>query len=133
MEDELITLKTAKLAKEGGFNEKCDKAFINYYSEHYNGDRKYQIQLFHQNTYNGPNPIYQASTQSLLQRWLREIHKIEVSVTPIIENKYRDREGDYDNKDAYYQWMIWGKTFGIGDTYEEAFEEGLQEALKLIK
>jgi hypothetical protein len=50
MQEELITLETAKLAKEKGF-------------DYFNGIYKTQ-----------------RSTQSLLQKWLREIHKIDINL-----------------------------------------------------
>lgn len=64
-----------------------------------------------------------APTQSLLQKWLREEHKISLV---IIDTRF----GQY--------WYRLDATDGAGqhnkyDDYEEALEKGLQEALKLIK
>jgi len=138
MKEKLITLETAKLAKEGGFNEKCDKAFINYYCEHYKGGRKYQIQLFHQNIYNGPNPIYQAPTQSLLQKWIREVHNYHISITykevkgskiEGINSVYFDIEIYYLSDGGAYKKI---KVSQYSDNYEKALEKGLKETLKLI-
>ena len=58
-----------------------------------------------------------------LQKWLREVHNIEVYVTPVKEIA--------DNF-KYYQWMIHTISFGLNNTYEEALEAGLIEGLKLI-
>jgi len=67
-------------------------------------------------------------TQSLLAKWLREVHNIIVTPLPTktkwffniqwggVETNYEDFDSD-----EYYS------------TYEEALEIGLQEGLKLIK
>lgn len=97
MEEQLISFETAILAKEKKFNISCRYCTCN------------NVQL---------------PTQSLLQKWLREVHNIEVYVTPVKE---------ITNDFKYYQWMIHTISFGIHDTYEKALEAGLIEALKLIK
>jgi hypothetical protein len=84
------------------------------------------------------NPVCSAPTQSLLQRWLREVHEIEVISYPIIVGSYSFKIYKFteiiniiylngrsvsNKKDNNKNWP----------NYEEALEEGLQEALKLIK
>ena len=62
-------------------------------------------------------------TQSLLQRWLREEHSIWVIV-------------DLNFPQYLYAIRRIGKEItlnSIFDSYEKALEEGLQQALKLIK
>ena len=68
-------------------------------------------------------------TQSLLQRWLREVHNIYIfiSSTRISDNKRNyeyDVQQDKDLQRVFYKDKIL--------TYEQALEEGLCEALKLI-
>lgn len=115
MEEQIVTLMTAKLAKEKGFNIFTGKAWI----------KKEGQDLFFVPVYTGvTNGIdYHAPTQSLLQKWLREVHKIDVNVLPYNKNK------------KYYE--VWvekaNTTWSNFSTYEEALELGLQEALKLIK
>jgi len=70
-------------------------------------------------------------TQSLLQRWLREVHKIEIDIRPcftcydidVWKNKGYDDEKDLDDDRDYK---------GTFNTYESALEQGLYEALKLV-
>ena len=106
MKEQLISFETAKLAKEKGFNIKIYKNTIDY-------------------ELNPP-------TQSLLQKWLREVHKIHIEIEIAADEElvniipfiyqisiYKQKEG-YFPRDFY-------------NTYEEALEEGLLEALKLIK
>lgn len=109
MEDKLITFKTAKLAKEKSFD---------FSERYYNYDGKIEpiIGLV--------SCAYPAPTQSLLQRWLREKHNIhfyiwfnELTKKFRIESNYPEYKLDTDEE---------------FDTYENALESGLQEALKLI-
>ena len=97
MNEQLISLKTAKLAKKKGFDIKTEWAFINYYSEDYIGIREYICKKYHTNVYNGSNPVYLRPTQSLLQRWLREEHKINIIVFPMLN----------DGIDCYYNYDIY--------------------------
>ena len=65
-------------------------------------------------------------SQSLLQKWLREEHKIHIVIMPCI---IPSNEVKYYIFTGKLKWD-WAELF---DTYEEALEVGLQEALKLVK
>ena len=142
MEEQLITFETAKLAKEKGFNI----PIINFYDpKGYCTDALgYQTERLEESDWNNgmgsyPTPSEEVScsapTQSLLQKWLREIHNIHIiihydysiiggyivtniikSIEPIIINQV-NKKSKYEN----YR------------TYEDVLEIGLQKALKLIK
>ncbi len=124
MVEELITFETAKLAKEKGFDEIC------YYLNHplygvvdnskYHKNSKINVSDKDKTKYTT------APTQSLLQKWLREVHNIHLTITSISQESWQchiTKPGE-----------ILGKNY-IEDaySYEEALEEGLQEALKLIE
>jgi hypothetical protein len=96
-----ILFPTANLAKEKGFQ------FQNPRSE---------------NDYLG-----ELSTQSLLQKWLREVHDIHVYIIPI-ETILIDTR-DFQTRILTGQSLFLGKTY---KSYEEALEFGLTEALQLI-
>lgn len=112
MTEQLISFETAKLAKEKGYID------MSYPVYSYDG---FKI-LSYTNSMN----VYPCSTQSLLQKWLREKHNIEV-------NPCHSCNGEYD------LWTNNGNLLQVNGlyknykTYEEALEQGLQEALKLIK
>ena len=121
MTEQLVSFKIARLAEEKGFNIECEK----YYNT--------ENQLW---TYTwGDEGLYPeavfAPTQSLLQKWLREKHRIDIDITRCtIQN---------NNNGVGYQYEFnenkgedGGSCFTVFDTYEEALEKGLQEALKLI-
>lgn len=110
MEEQLISFETAKLAKEKGFKRLCDFSY----------DEDGMIIGNCEQAYN-----FVAPTQSLLQKWLREKHKIHIEL-------------QCDSNYYKYFILIYYKTncvFSLDDSliYEEALEIGLQEALKLIE
>jgi hypothetical protein len=127
MKDELVTFETAKLAKEKGFNipipqngqvygiteGKIDTAIESNQIKNWNDD-KY-------------NDICSAPTQSLLQRWLRDEKNLWVWVDHYKNRTYTAHISDEcDNSKS-------NELFGnIYYSYEQALENGLQEALKLI-
>ena len=120
MEDTLINFETAKLAKEKGFD------FI----------------------YIIDNELTKHSliTQSLLAKWLREVHNCFIDILPHIDGDSKNKQ--WKNKEDVF-WTVevdyYGKNFEINLTnnadftqhfnksYEEALEMGLYQALKLIK
>ena len=111
---EIVDIKTALL-----LNNKVESAFV------FNKNTK-KVTLLSSINFNKENYIY-APTQSLLSKWLREKHNIIVLV-------------DYEGIDGYYykfySYKEGNKNYDASDknynTYEEAYEIGLQEALKLI-
>jgi len=128
MKDELIGFETAKLAKEKGFKEFCSNGF----DDRLEGIEPFgigngEISSTHSIDYfdnKGDNHLYARPTQSLLQRWMREVHNIKISILPRtnIEEK------------RWWDWLIQGQPviYLKFTSYEKALEEGLQEALKLI-
>ena len=117
MEDTLITFETAKLAKEKGFDIKTKYSW-------YVPDNSKPIIEKHK-----PDGLYYLScpTQSLLTKWLREKYDIDVII-----NTYRNQN------QKYYKYFISEKSKNVikseeyYNTYEDALEIGLQEALKSI-
>lgn len=155
MKETIISFETAKLAKEKGFNY---KTYHNYNkkgklapnsctpsSESPSINRGYysagtiDADFLCQNTFyeiwkdtsTEDTRVFLAPTQSLLQKWLRETHNIHLVCWW------------YDQKDKFYTELgrkdkdiirvQTGNTTKLFKTYEEALEEGLLEALKLIK
>ena len=106
MEDTRVTFETEKLAKEKGCNlENCT---CGGYPDCICSDKRI--------------------SQSLLAKWLREKYDIDVII-----NTYRNQN------QKYYKYFISEKSKDVikseeyYNTYEDALEIGLQEALKLIK
>ena len=146
MQEQLISFETAKLAKEKGFDEACAWIYYNPPKIMYpltkhsyiikldystNGPRKYN---FYKKPPKDGIERYHACNQALLQKWLREVNNIFMNII-------------YDGNDEVFRVEIIKKNkdrtrivFFIKDgdyrvefnTYEEALETGLKEALKLI-
>ena len=167
MEEQLISFETAKLAKEkdfnilqhsyyfedGEFKENSLKGTNGYYGEEYEFDlsefnenwndkwltKKTGDRCFGCSKQKGYLETFSAPTQSLLQRWLREVHNIYVE-------SYHDLTSDGTKIQFYTSWGFlqqkdkngnqnvngWYDEYNDWETYEEALEIGLQEALKLI-
>lgn len=112
MQEKLVDFQVAKLAKEKGFNWWC-----RYYYEV--TEEPASIQNLN---YKNEEPFKQPAipTQALLQKWLREVHGIFVSVDVNFNVK------------IYYKDELHNEIFNF-NSYEEALEKGLQEGLKLIE
>jgi hypothetical protein len=132
MEDRIISYETAKLAKEKGFD------IIPRYgieASLYKKDGEHTYYANYGFMYSGLNGGYiSAPTQALLQKWLREKHNIHIYVetTP----RFDKTQGSKWKSDIKYCFQPFKWTTGhyyLTDTYEEALEQGLIEALKLIK
>lgn len=124
MKNEPITLETALLAKEKGFNI----LIPNFYTDQTSigKDVQYSEEGVIRRNYNAFEFKVSAPSQSLLQRWLREIHNIDITVSLVATQYgfYIHKNRDYTNNGESYS------TLGV--TYEEVLESALKEALKLI-
>jgi hypothetical protein len=135
MEDQLITFDTAKLAKEKGFDWQTNMV--------YKQELLYTRDNIIKNSAFKNSKVYRATapTQSLLQKWLREIHGIDVN--PICNYHYKKGRQYhlgivFINNENEVDTIIIKETDKSLDTinrhyntFEEALEEGLQEGLKL--
>ena len=141
MKEQLISFEIAKLAKEKGFDWKCQHYFSSAHPEiGIDVEEGFNHAQSSKGTYVGPKDIlidrnsykggiFSRPTQSLLQRWLREKHKIDV-LPSLLEMYFQASNPKYVTKISHYlRVQEFTKDYG---TYEEALEEGLQKALKLI-
>jgi len=125
MTDQLISFETAILAKEKGFSRKDIDAYpgITFsYTINENGYDEGKLNHVHMGI--------PALTQSLLQKWLREKHNIQMFLHPYSDGTFACDV--IDNKTIYGDNKPHRCNSPRLNTYEEALEVGLQEALKLI-
>ena len=131
MEDTRITFEAAKLAKEKGFPQEPNRLKIPYYNYkgEFKGDVKDWLRKYLRKEDTSDVESVSAPTQSLLAKWLREQHNIYVT----------SQIGNLDFINTYHYEIRYidknkfmCKVNGNFKTYEEAYEIGLQEALKLI-
>ena len=143
MEEQLISFETANLAKEKGFNIPCENFYITYIDDDVVDLFNYEEQRgsgFAELYRNNKEFKFSAPTQSLLQKYLRDVHNLYV-------DSYHDLTADGKIIQYYTSWGFlqqkdingnqnvngWYDEYNDWKTYEEALEKGLQEALKLIK
>lgn len=121
--ENIVSFQVAKLAKEKGFS-------MGFTPTVYSPEGELVDLTLPQ--YRGFIPT-QAPTQALLQKWLREEHKLYVTVDVCVygdEGRYSAELSGYGKK-SFMPVLLDG--FTIYDTYEEALEEGLREALGLLE
>ena len=125
MKEQLVSFETAKLAKEKGFDWRVTHR---YQGEDlisgalYNSNDKEEQALWNVELISVPS-------QSLLQKWLRDEHNIDVWAQPFVMNN--------NLPDESYSYFLFKDGSWIKDgvdylDFEDALESGLYEALKLI-
>ncbi len=139
---DIVQFQTAKLAYQKGYTRLTVGIPYTSVKKHYynrdgelDGDVTYMIQAI-SNGEDVTGFIYDAPAQSTLQKWLREVHNILVTVD-INPDLYRGR-ANYcadvkncdPNSDSLGLRLLDG--FSLHQSYEEALEEGLYQALMLI-
>lgn len=133
MKEQLISFETAKLAKNKGFNIPV----ANCYNENGEiGDLEYHNFLLNFNSSSqiaGSNTnLYSAPTQSLLQKWLREVYKEDIFVIQSEHKYYPINNGVGLDMETFtllltqYDWVRF-------NAYEEALEHGLLVCLQRLK
>ncbi len=128
MEEKRIEFDTAKLAKDKSFNIQNHFGCYNDFGK-FDEDIPFEAdpeQFFEKEFYSAP-------TQSLLQTWLRKTHGIKLWCAP---HEYSSSDGWAYNILAYKEGVVTvfkgNQASSVHLTYEQALEEGLQEALKHI-
>lgn len=124
-EERVISFEVAKYLRGKGFFERCE----NYYTIEENG--------FPKGVLNHVHVGIPAPTQTQLQKWLRECHKISVEVNYHTFAVARCNGWYYGFMDLKRQARIGlrenGKTLFDGfESYEAALEAGLKVGLSLI-
>jgi len=136
--ERLISFKTAKLAREKGFEQKIGlgiKYGLGQYYNHegiLNGDcTPYIRATIRKELDKIPMPyIIAAPTQSLVQKWLRDEHELEIDIC----TGYRGYAFEVMSKNHANGWLdMEASTDERYNTHEDALEGALIEALKLIK
>ena len=142
MQEQLVSFETAKLAEEKGFVDIIGtfrgKSYYTHKGElngnvidsikEYSELRKSGMSAVDVNKNNKFNPI-SAPTQSLLQKWLREKHNINVIPTM---SRFSHT---YGYKIFYIEdekTELIDSQYIKNNSFEKALEIGLQEGLKLI-
>ena len=133
IEESFVSFDTAKLLKEAGFDVPCRGVYVTDrtgYYEFREYDNKQTTDDLCWNIEDGFQYEYLAPTQALAEKWLREVYNI--AIYSLYDD---DMEQWFYVVDAFTKNPVID-VFQSGseyDSYEEALESGLQEAIKLIK
>ncbi len=136
MQDQIISFETAKLAKEKGFEGRQDDGYMDDGSfgsrEGIDGESIWVTNGLTRSViydFDYGVKFISAPTQSLLQKWLRDIHNIHIEILLEENSPY--------NK-FYYRIMKLGQYFTLSHngvynkSYEEILEIALFEALEYV-
>ena len=135
LEESYVSFETAKLLKEAGFEANLKTMYV----EEEKDEWAFWDSGAKRSDYNYFDDTIACPTQALAARWLREAHGIHVS-----SNIFMDSANDADGK-TVDEWTFWSydlfdnsgriieESDDRYDSYEEALEAGLREAIKLIK
>lgn len=130
MEDSIVSFEVAKLAKE--------KGFVADIFPHYTSEGKLDMR---EPTLFGARLGYEyvretyaiAPTQSLLQKWLREVHQIHVNLSYDLHLYDIDIVNSNSGETIRMVSTLTDVTPYCFTKYEDALEVGLYVALELIK
>lgn len=124
IEESYVSLETARMLKEVGFDVPCTSQYT---------ENEFAWENLRKTDFNKSNYVFSRPTQALVARWLREVHNIYVCID-------MNAAGWYYNlcKSCDGTYILWSSYHGPNDggnwdSYEESLEAGLQEAIKLIK
>ena len=125
----LITFKTAKLAKEKGFNWNTLHCFTDEGSLQYSSGDEDDNGVYNHNSWDN----FSAPSQSVLQKWMREQYNthLEINVN-IMRDWYYTGYNLSDKRCAEIKELYEKGDSFVGVSYEEALEQVLFEALSLI-
>ena len=132
--EDYVSFETAKLLKEKGFDEATYRAYIETNKEH-----QLSFDVGRNNSQwekiNKENSIFNCSapTLQMTMKWLREVHKIHVSVEMgfDVDNRqyffFAPSICKFSNKTGEYQTPFGEKEF---DSYEDACEAAIKYCLE---
>ena len=134
MKETLASFELSKLAKEKGFQSIHTHQYIQYDDADWRLKTNQEFKDLDNDVGIGDKIRIAAPTLSLLQKWVREVHKVHIVV---------DWEGAEPDELSRNEWAYYYGNWGNGNpyseqyksefnTYEEALEAGLLQYIKTI-
>lgn len=123
IEESYVSFDTARMLKEAGFEANLKTRYV----EEEKDEWAFWESGTKRSDYNYFDDTIACPTQALAARWLREVHNIFIQLNPTFDGWLLDL---FDLKK--HQYILTNKNANA-DSYEQALEDGLQEAIKLIK
>jgi hypothetical protein len=134
MREQLVSFEVAKLAKEKMF--RLERNYFGYIDKFYHPITK-SIRTYGMTGRINKDILIYIPTQSLLQKWLRETHKIHIETLPQKSSKdtvvWSSTCYNLKKYDCTYCTFHQISMPDYAETYEDALEKGLEKALNLIK
>ena len=117
IKEDYVNFETAKLLKEKGFDEKC-RALYTFWFDEVEGPKEDEAE-----NWNIEPKYFSAPTLQMAMKWLREVHKIFISIQQHIDMSY-----------VWYSYED-GASKGCdreshNNTYEEACEAAIKYCLE---
>ena len=122
-----VSLETAKLLKQAGFDWECDKIYYCYHEDNDTWDlesnNKNHLRILELDY------CLLAPSLAVAQKWLREVKNIQIIASPLAGSK------NWTYLITKDFWLLHEDISGIAltpenfDTYEEALETGIQTCL----
>ena len=123
IEESYVSFDTARMLKEAGFEANLKTRYV----EEEKDEWAFWESGTKRSDYNYFDDTIACPTQALAARWLCEVHNIFIQLNPTFDGWLLDL---FDLKK--HQYILTNKNANA-DSYEQALEDGLQEAIKLIK
>lgn len=130
--EDYCSYEVAKLLKEKGFDEYCRYFYdCNTPDTGYLSNKRYGEYIHNSKVYDGRN-LAACPTHQMAMAWLREMHKIMITIIPQEINVGVDRMcyAIYRITEDLYQPLCNGKVDNLVDSYEETVEAALKYSLE---
>ena len=125
MEDQLILIPTAKLAKEKGFDVETDKLWVNYYA----GQPLNKWKLINKKDCSISFMEFYAPTKSILQKWIRENRGVHIVIERSASGWFWQMCKSDGGTDLGWSDYSGPNMGGVWDSFEDALENALQVQL----
>ena len=113
--EDYVSFEVAKLLKEKGFNEPCYTCYLSKELSHYD---------YLSTNFELINDVISAPTLQMVMKWMREVHKIYIDISPTYS------EGE---KTIHFMWQIFDSNYDvIGDCeiFYDKYETTCEAAIK---
>lgn len=126
MKLKLIDVETAILAKQVGFDIEDKDSMIKGTLQMYGTQIVPQLEIYNETKWKFYRDYTLAPEQELLAKWLRDVHNLIVYITPSWDEKDKSTIRWRNNNTKESAKIIY-------NSYEEAMEEGLFNALQILE
>ena len=126
--EDYVSLETAKLLKEKGFDENCDRSYVGDDAEELSWSRGANNSYYKE--FYKDISLYSAPRISFVMKWLREVHDMYIKVSPYINDSYNFYCDVYTKGSE--SWDNQNVELGDFPTYEQAAEAAIKYCLNLI-